>query len=147
MYTYEESIFINHPQRMVFDFVTNPANHSQWSSATKSAKWTSKGPPGVGSTYKVLVKLGWSVVETEVEITAWEPFEVYSFKGSQGSIQATSQSRFEPKETGTQLTLTGKLKGTGVGKLMEGLFGRLAARQDGKDLDALKQLLESQRTD
>jgi uncharacterized membrane protein len=143
MYTYTKSIFIDRPQQEVFDFVTNPANHPQWSSATESAKWISKGPPGVGSTYGVLVKLGWSSVETKVEVTAWEPFEMYSTKGTEGNIQATSQSRFEPKDAGTQLTVNGTLQGGGVGKLMEGLFGRLAERQDGKDLDALKYLLES----
>ena len=82
-------------------------------------------------------------METKIEITGWEPFVMYSTKGSEGSIQAASQSRLEPKDTGTQLTVTGTLQGTGVGRLMEGLFGRSAERQDGGDLDALKHLLES----
>ena len=143
MYSYEKSIFIDRPQKDVFEFVTNPANHTQWSSAAQSARWTSKGPTRVGSTYGVVVKVLWSKMETKIEITGWEPFVMYSTKGSEGSIQAASQSRLEPKDTGTQLTVTGTLQGTGVGRLMEGLFGRLAERQDGGDLDALKHLLES----
>ena len=45
MYTFEESIFINRPQQEVFDFVTNPANNTHWSSTTEFAEVTTDAPP------------------------------------------------------------------------------------------------------
>ena len=34
MYTFEKSLVITRPQQEVFDFVTNPANHTQWQRTT-----------------------------------------------------------------------------------------------------------------
>jgi len=143
MYTFEKSIFINRPQQEVFDFVTNPANAAQWESTTESAEWTTDGPPGVGSTIKVVIKLGWRKIESEIEITDWDPFNMYSYMGADGNLQAASKKRFEPKENGTQVTLNAQIKGVGFLKLLEGLVGRQAEKQDGSNYDALKLLLEA----
>jgi hypothetical protein len=51
MVTYEKSIFINRPQQEVFGFLSNPANHSEYSNMAESAEWISQAPHGVGSTY------------------------------------------------------------------------------------------------
>lgn len=51
MATFTVTTFINRPLQEVFDFMTNPANFAQWQSGTKSAKWASEGPVGVGSIF------------------------------------------------------------------------------------------------
>jgi hypothetical protein len=45
-------VFINHSQQDVFDFLSDPANLSKWSSAFESAEWTSSDVPGIGSIYR-----------------------------------------------------------------------------------------------
>lgn len=57
MYTFEKCIFINRPQQEVFDFVTDPANHTLWQRTTLSSEWAPDESPGVGSTIKSVVKL------------------------------------------------------------------------------------------
>lgn len=128
MYTFEKSIFINRPQQEVFDFVTNPANATQWESTTESAEWISDGPPGVGSTINVVIKLGWLKITTELEITDWNPFNMYSYKGSDSNLQAGSKIKFEANENGTQVTQNSQIEGVGLMKLLEGLFGRQAKK-------------------
>ena len=143
MYTFEKSIFINRPQQEVFDFVTNPANATQWESSTESAEWTTDGRPGVGSTIEVVIKMGWRTIQSEIEITEWDPFNIFSYRGSDGNLHGASKVTFEPKENGTQVTLSAQIKGAGFAKLLEGLVGRLAKKQDGSNYDALKLLLEA----
>ena len=143
MYTFEKSIFINRPQQEVFEFVTNPANSTKWESTMESAEWTSDGPPGVGSTIKVVIKMMWLKIDTELEITDWDPFNMYSYKGVDGNLQAGSKIRFEAKENGTQVTQNSQIKGVGFMKLLEGLLGRQAEKQDGSNYETLKLLLEA----
>ena len=45
-------VFINNSQQDVFDFLSNPANFSKWSSAFESAEWTSSDAPGIASVYR-----------------------------------------------------------------------------------------------
>ena len=46
------SVFINRSQQEVFDFLSDPANLSKWSSAFESAEWTSSDAPGIASVYR-----------------------------------------------------------------------------------------------
>ena len=46
------SIFIDRSQQDVFDFLSDPANLSKWSSAFDAAEWTSSDAPGIGSIYR-----------------------------------------------------------------------------------------------
>ena len=56
MYKFTKSIFINRSQQDVFDFLSNPANLTKWASVVEFAEWTSTDIPGIGSTYKQVVK-------------------------------------------------------------------------------------------
>jgi hypothetical protein len=50
------SVFINRPQREVFDFLSDPANLSKWSSDFEFAEWISSDAPEIGSIYRASVK-------------------------------------------------------------------------------------------
>ena len=143
MYTFEKSLFINRPPQEVFDFATNPANFAQWQSSTECAEWTSDRPPGVGSTFKIETKFLGRKIEAEVEMTGWDSPNLSSIKSVAGPFPIASTSRFEPKENGTQVTLEGQINSVGIFKLVEGLVGKQAKKQDGNNFDALKLLLEA----
>ena len=80
MVTYEKSIFINRPQQEVFDFLSNPANHSEYSNMAESAEWISQAPHGVGSTYHGVGKALGRKMESTNEITFWDPPNQYGYK-------------------------------------------------------------------
>ena len=56
MFSVEKSIFINRPQREVFDFESNPANAHKWETQVISVERSSEGPHGVGSTQRSVTR-------------------------------------------------------------------------------------------
>ena len=142
MYKFESSIFINRPVQEVFDFVTNPANSTQWQSGTESAEWTSGGPPGVGSTFKVVASLLGRKIEATIEVTGWDPPNLSRIKSVGGPIPFEITSKFEAQGDGTLLTQTGQAEIGGFFKLAEGLVGKQIEKQGEADSAALKLLLE-----
>lgn len=143
MFTFEKSFFISRPQQEVFDFVSDPANATQWQSSTEVAEWTSEGPPGVGSTYRSIVKFLGRKVESTDEITIWDPPKQYSFKTVSGPIPYEATIRFESQEDGTQLTIEGQAEVGGFFKIAEGLVGKQAEKLTDTNFSALKRLLEA----
>ena len=103
MYKFESSIFINRPPQEVFDYVTNPTNSARWQSGTQSAEWTSDGPHGVGSTFKVVTSLLGRKIEAVVEVTGREPPSLSRIKSVSGPIPFESTTKFEAQGDGTLL--------------------------------------------
>ncbi len=143
MITYEKSIFINRPQQQVFDFLSNPANHSKYSKMAESAEWISKGPHGVGSTYRGVGKVLGRKIESTNEITKWDPPNQYSYKSISGSFPFDTTYTFESSENGTQLSVRAQLEIGGFFKIAEGLVGKQAKKQIDADFEALKLFLEA----
>ncbi len=143
MITFEKSIFINRPNQEVFDFVTNPANDAKWVSTSESAEWTSEGPVGVGSTQRSVNKFLGRKIEGIFEVTVWDPPKEYALKSVGGPISLEATNKFEPKENGTQLTVTGQGEVGGFFKLAEGLVGKQLEKQLDAEYNALKLLLEA----
>jgi len=143
VYKFESSIFINRPQQEVFDYVTNPANSAQWQSGTQSAEWTSDGPHGVGSTFKVVTSLLGRKLEATVEVTGREPPSLSRIKSVGGPIPFESTTRFTAQGDGTLLTQTAQAEIGGFFKLAEGLVGKQLEKQFEANLAALKLLLEA----
>lgn len=143
MFTFEKNYFIRRPQQEVFDFVSNPANNTQWQSTTEAAEWTSEGPPGVGSTYRSVVRFMGRKVESTEEITLWDPPNQFGFKSVSGPVPFEATIEFESKENGTQLTLKGQAEAGGFFKIAEGLVGRQTEKLTDTNFNALKALLET----
>jgi carbon monoxide dehydrogenase subunit G len=146
MYKFTKSIFINRPQQDVFDFLSNPVNLTKWQPAVELAEWTSTGTPGIGSTYKLVVNMLGRKSETVFEIKSWDPPNRYSYKSVNMSHPAESIEALitlEPKENGTQLTFEAHLVAASIFKIVEGVFGKMAEKGDGNNIDIAKQLLEA----
>lgn len=143
MYKFESSIFINRSQQEVFDYVSNPANIPQWQSSTESAQWTSEGPPGVGSTFKLVTSFLGRKLEPVVEITGWDPPNLYRFKAVSGPIPYEAMTKFEAQAGGTLLTQAGQAELGGFFKLAEGLVGKQFEKQFESNNAALKLQLEA----
>ncbi len=143
MITFETSIFINRPQQEVFDYVSEPANNTQWQSTIESSEWTSEGPIAVGSTLHVVTRFLGRKIESTSELTVWDSPNQFSIKTASGPIPFEGTNRFESKENGTQVTVSGKAEPGGFFKLTGGLFAKQLQKQIETDLSALKLILES----
>jgi carbon monoxide dehydrogenase subunit G len=142
MVTHETSIFINCPSQEVWDFISNPANNSQWSSSNESAEWTSEGPPGVGSTQRDVSKVLGRRIESTSEITAWNPPKEFCQKSTSGPFPWESTWKLEPKEDGTQITVHTRAEVGGFFKIAEGLVVKQLVKLVETNIQALKPLLE-----
>ena len=143
MITLEKSIFINRPPQEVWDFISNPANMTQWQGATESAEWSSEGPPGVGSTLRQVSKFLGRKIEGTSEVTAWDPPNEYGQKSVGGPITFEVTGKHEPKENGTQINVRFQAEVGGFFKIAEGLVGKQMEKQFDTDFGALKLILEA----
>ena len=108
MYTFEKSIFINLPQQEVFDYLTDPANDGKWRKTSVSSEWTSEGPVGVGSTQHSVDKFLGRNIESDSEITVWDPPNEYGWKSVGGPIPYELSMKFTPDGGGTQISFGGQ---------------------------------------
>jgi len=143
MATFTVTTFINRPLQEVFDFMTNPANFAQWQSGTKSAKWASEGPVGVGSIFNSTGEMMGREMKMDLEITQWSPPTVWGIKGQTGPMKFGAISKFESKDGGTQVTQTFEGEVGGLFSLAEGLAIKQLQKQVENDGNTLKKLLEA----
>jgi carbon monoxide dehydrogenase subunit G len=143
MHTFQVTTFINRPLQEVFDFTTNPANSARWQSGTESAKWSSEGPVGVGSIVHSVGRMLGRELVVDVEITQWNPPNVWSQKGESGPLKFENTNKFESKDGGTLLIQSFEGEVGGFFKLAEGLAIKQMQKQIETDGNALKMLLEA----
>ncbi|TMD06680.1 MAG: hypothetical protein E6J02_08720 [Chloroflexi bacterium] len=140
------SITIHRPPAAVFTFLSNPENDPTWVSASIEHHRTSKGPKGLGSTSREMVRAPWGGrLWVEWRVSGWERDSLISY-------EATSQRRLGSTEldlmlkevpAGTRVVLRCRFAARGPLRLLEPLFlGHLARTWSRRDLPALKQQLE-----
>jgi carbon monoxide dehydrogenase subunit G len=143
MVTVKKTIVINRSLQEVFDFASNPANAPKWQSGIKSKRWTSKAPPGVGSTQHVVARWLGRDIETINEYTIWDPPNGYRFKTSNGPMRLEEGLHFEQEAEGTRVNFALQIEARGIFKLAEGLIKNQAEKTSPTYLQALKRLLEA----
>jgi carbon monoxide dehydrogenase subunit G len=143
MFEFENSIFINRPPQDVFNVITDPAKQSHWQNMVESAEWTSNGSVGVGSTMKVVARFLGRKIETEIQVTDWEPPHQINLKGINGPYPMEVTNKLEPQGEGTLLTYMSRAEFGGFFKLAEGMVGKQLQKQIYANNESLKLLMES----
>jgi len=143
MATFTVTTFINRPPQEVFDFMTNPANFAQWQTGTKSAKWASEGPVGVGSIFNSVGELMGREMKMNAEITQWDSPNVWGIKGGSGPMKFEGVSKFESKDGGTLVIQNFEGEVGGLFNIAEGLAIKQLQKQVETDGKTLKELLEA----
>lgn len=143
MFTIEVSTVVNRPQQEVFDYSSDPANANKWQNQVLSVEWSSEDPHGVGSPQRSVTRFLGRDIETNQQITVWDPPNQFGFKSVSGPIPIEGGMKFEPEGNGTKVTMGGQIEAGGFFKLAEGLVKRQLESQFVTNLEALKLLLES----
>jgi uncharacterized membrane protein len=144
MVTVEHSIEIHRPVEAVFAFVSDFRHGPQWQGAIKEAQVTPDGPPTVGTKVKQVVSFLGVKMEPTAEITALEPNQSLSFKGTSGPASMEATLRFEAAGEGTRLSATFQVEPGGLFKIAGPLFASQFKKQQEEDLQRLKKVLEAQ---
>ncbi len=139
----EVSTTIKRPVEDVFAVLSNPENSPKWSSSSLEAEQTSPGPIGVGTTARSVGKFLGRRIESESEITEFEPNRKFAVQSKSGPFPFQASMNFEPIEGGTRVNVTFVAEPGGFFKLAEPLVMSMAKRQFQSDLENLKDLMEA----
>ncbi len=137
------STTIKRPVEDVFAVLSNPENSPKWSSAALECKITSAGPIGVGSTARTVSKFLGRRLESESELTEYEPNRKFAVQSKSRQFPFQASMTFEPIEGGTRVNVTFVAEPRGFFKLAEPLVVSVGKRQLQSDLDNLKDLMEA----
>lgn len=143
MFTFEINQFIERSLQEVFDYVSDPANDSKWRDSVVVAEWTSGQPHGAGSTQRWVDKFLGREIESNVEITHWEPPSRFGYKMLSGPVPFESTMTFEVVDGGTQVNIHGQAEFGGVFKLAEGLVRNQMEKLITSEFKNLKQVMEA----
>lgn len=143
MVTIDKSVSIARTPQEVFDYISDPANDAAWISGSESSEWITDPPHGVGSRQRSVQRFLGRRLESEVEITNWEPPEQMAAKFSK-PFPGEFTTRLVAQGDGTELQLSGQIEVGGFFRIAEGLVSRQLDRTMETDLNALKLILESQ---
>jgi len=142
MAKFESSIVINRPVEEVFALLSNQENNPKWQSGSLENRKTSSGPIGVGTTWHSVSQFLGKRIESESEITEYEPNRKYTLK-SKLPFPVEARTTFERVEGGTRINLKAEAEIGGFFKLAEPLVVSMGKRQFEANLANLKDLMEA----
>jgi uncharacterized protein YndB with AHSA1/START domain len=137
----EFSVDIDRPASEVFAFLTDAEKLPQWQAGAIEAEW--QGERAAGARVREVRKFLGRRMESELEVTAYEPDRRLGLKVLSGPVPFSVDQRLEPRNGGTRLTFVGEGEPGGFFRLAEPLVARTAERQFKSDYATLKDLLEA----
>jgi uncharacterized protein YndB with AHSA1/START domain len=139
--TFENTVLIARPIEDVFAFLSDLENVPKWNYAIVETRKVSKGPVGVGTTYRQVRSVP-SRSEERLEITTYDPPRRLEIRGQLGPFRSRLLYALDATGEGTRVTNTVELELRGPGRLV----GRVAVPRVrdavAANLRKLKELLE-----
>jgi carbon monoxide dehydrogenase subunit G len=140
----ESSITINRPAEDIWEYLIDFEKNKMWNPATVDMRLTSEGPLRKGSTYVWVGQFLGRHIESNTEVTEFEPGRKFSYKIVSGPFPGTASTTLEPAEGGTRVTIRSEGDMGGFFKLAEPVMARMSKRQIEGMLANLKDLVEAQ---
>jgi Polyketide cyclase / dehydrase and lipid transport len=135
MATLRERIDTRLPTDVAFAFVADFANSAVWDPGVATAERLDAGPVGVGSRYRLGIRMGGRVAPMEYRITTFEPSRRVVLVGSGSGVGAVDDIRFESTPDGTRIDYLAEIRLRGLLRFAEpfarGAFARIA--RDARD--------------
>ena len=144
MATIEASVVINRPIDKVFAYVTDSGSWPQWEDGLLKVEQTSKGPMGVGTTFRGANQALGRRMEWTSEVTEYKPRRKWGQKITSKSWSTEESLIFVSVEGGTRLTLISKLEISGFLRLTTSVVVRTMQKKIEGNLTNLKDILEAQ---
>jgi hypothetical protein len=110
-----------------FAFIADFSNSSLWDPGTAWSESVAQGPTGVGSRYRLGVRMGGRVAPMEYSIVEFERDRKVVLRGSGSNVEATDEIRFEPTPSGTRIDYRADIRLTGLLRLLTPFTGRAFA--------------------
>jgi uncharacterized membrane protein len=140
----EASVVINRPIDVVFVYVTDVRSWPLWEDGLEKVKKTSKGPMGVGTTFRGANQAMGRRMEWTSVVTEYKPSRKWGQNIRSKSWSTEESLIFEPVEGGTRITLISKLELSIFFRLMTRIVVRTMQKKIEGNLTNLKNILEAQ---
>lgn len=127
MTTLRERIETSLPLDQTFDYVADFANSQAWDPGVATAERLDTGPIGVGTRYRLGVRMGGRVAPMEYRISVYEPPTRVVLVGSGSGVSAVDDIRFEAIDGGTRVDYTADIRLRGLLRFAQPLLGRAFA--------------------
>src|SRR5918992_5261203 len=134
------STTIKRPVEDVFAVLSDSETSPKWSSSSLESKKTSEGPIGVGTTWRSVSRFLGRRIETEMEITEFEPNRKFTLRSMSGPFPLQAALTFEPTEGGTQVNALIEAEPGGFFRLAQPLIVSVPKRQFQGHFDNLRDL-------
>ncbi len=143
MHRFEQSIVIERPPDEVFSFIHDFSRVPDRQPSLIESAQVSEAPLAVGSQIRQVRKFFGPRIESTFEVTEFEPPRQSAFKTTTGPVPMEGRYLLEPVAGGTRLTWRGEIEESGVLRLAEPVFARMAKRELETSFAHLKDLLET----
>jgi carbon monoxide dehydrogenase subunit G len=140
----EESIEIDRPLEVVFDYVCDVGNYPEWMADALEVRKDTEGPPQQSDRFIVAIKSVGRRFETPYERTSYEANRRYTDRAVGGPVPDQRwECTIQEVPGGTRLTRAVETEMSGILKLLEPIQKRSAERGLRRDLRTLKDVLEA----
>ena len=137
-------ILIDRPVQDVWDYVMDLPGTPRWRPRMSGARWTSDGPPEVGSRFEVSVRMLGYTFRFDLEVTEWEPPHYFAYLQEQGPVRIDSAMEWVAEGDGCRFLIGGNPTTRNVMvKMAEPFLRSSLIRQNMDDLRRLKSQLEA----
>ncbi len=139
----EESVEIHCPVEKAFAFTTDAGSWSKWLTIIPEAEQTSKGPVGVGTTFKGTNYLMGRTMKWTAQATEYETNRKFGKTITAGSVVIEQHNTYIPTKDGVKFTIVYDMNVKGFLKLLSPMI--VSSMQKGlkKSFGNLKQILEA----
>ena len=138
-----ETIETSLPIDEAFAYVADFANAQEWDPGVATADRLDSGPVGLGSRYRLGVRMGRRVAPMEYRISVFEPSTRVVLVGSGSGVSAVDEIRFERTASGTLVDYTADIRLGGVLRLIQPLLGRAFANLGRNAVEGMVRTLEA----
>lgn len=125
-----------------FAFVADFATSAQWDPGVAWAERLDAGPLGVGSRYRLGVRMAGRVAPMEYVVTAFEPLRRVVLAGTGAGVAAVDEIAFEATPTGTRIDYTADIQLRGVMRLATPFAGGALTRIARAARDGMQRTLD-----
>ena len=139
----EENVEIHCPIEKAFAFTTDAASWSTWQTIIPEAEQTSKGPVGVGTTFRGTNHLMGRTMKWTAQASEFEKNRKFGKNITSGSVFIEQHNTYEPAKDGVKFTIVYDMNVKGLLKLLSPMI--VSSMQKGlkKSFGTLKQILEA----
>ena len=136
-------VVINRPRADVAGFAGDPTNAPRWYANIKSVEWKTPPPVAIGSRMGFVAQFLGRRLEYTYEVVELEPNERLVMQTSQGPFaMQTSYLWSDAEHGGTRMTLRNRGEPSGFAAIGAPVMAAAMRRENNKDLQRLKALLE-----